>query len=80
VRCDLTKTHPIQHTANPGFYYILFRGDNPVRIIEPVDLKEPFGSSGILIDPSPPPHQAYYRVLEVSLDAPLDTDGEGLTM
>jgi hypothetical protein len=71
------KLH-IEHTANPGHYYILYRGDDPAHIHLAVDLREAMGSSGILIDPAPPPREAFYWVREVPLNAPLDTDGDGI--
>ncbi len=62
-------------------YYVLYRGESVTRIDTPVALKLSGNSSSQeLIDPSPigTHGMAFYRIREVPIDQPLDSDGDGI--
>lgn len=61
-------------------YYVLYRGRSVERIDQAVDMGLGIEPSGRLADPVPVfgEFAAFYRVFQIAVDQPLDTDGDGL--
>src|SRR5437868_12679080 len=70
----------VRHAANTNFYYILYRGDVITNIVFPTDIQLATTNIGQLSDSTLTngPGNAYYRVLQVPLNHPLDSDGDGI--
>ncbi|MBI2926985.1 MAG: hypothetical protein HYY24_14920 [Verrucomicrobia bacterium] len=73
----------LRHPARPDRYYRLLRGERVVEISFTVELRlgearDPPTGLGTLRDPAPPAEAAFYRVEEVPLTAPNDSDGDGI--
>ncbi|HVR35257.1 MAG TPA: hypothetical protein VMS21_05340 [Methylomirabilota bacterium] len=68
----------IRHTADPAYYYILYRGALVTDIVSAVDMELGVPVEGQLADASPLPTAAFYRLLQVPVADPLDTDGDGI--
>src|SRR5258708_5874059 len=68
----------IEHTSDPAAYYILYRGETVVDIFFAVDMAFGVQGTGHLSDGQTNGTSGFYRVLEVPLTAPLDTDGDGI--
>ncbi len=67
----------IRHTVEAGSYSSLYRGASPSLSNNPVDLWGIGDNRGFLRDVVAPTRQAFYRVRQVSLASPLDSDGDG---
>lgn len=69
----------IRHTADSDSYFILYRGNSVTNITTVVDTRLGQGSHGELRDPVPASQAtAFYRVGQVPLKQPLDSDGDGI--
>lgn len=68
----------LSHAASTNAYYILYRGETLGSIAVPRDLQPGLLPIGVLTDRPPRPETAFYRVREVPLEQPLDSDGDGL--
>ena len=68
----------LQYPSNPANYYILFRGSDIADIVSAVDMALGVGVEGELSDGDSPEQAAFFRVREVPVTAPLDTDGDGI--
>lgn len=68
----------VRITAKEGVYYILLRGDRVTAINSAQDLQSGLQGTLVLSDPGLLPFAAFYRVREVPMTGPLDTDGDGL--
>lgn len=68
----------IRHQADPAYYYILYRGTNVANIVSAVDMALGVPVEGGLHDPAPLTSAAFYRVLQVSTNTPLDLDDDGI--
>jgi hypothetical protein len=70
----------VTHEAVATAYYVLLRGASPDQIQVPVALALGVNGSGRLSDRSPVPAAAaaFYRILGVAADQPLDTDQDGI--
>ncbi len=68
----------IRHQADPAHYYILFRGTNVAQVVSAVDMALGVLVEGELSDDATPPPVAFYRVRQVPVVSPLDTDGDGI--
>src|SRR5258708_3215216 len=68
----------IEHTSDPASYYILYRGDTVVDISFVVDMAFGIQGTGHLTDSQTNGTAGFYRVLQVPLTTPLDTDGDGI--
>lgn len=72
--------HTIDFESDANSYYILLRGNRVTSIVSPAQLVlGQFGTVEI-VDPSPNSQSApvFYRLQRVPLNAPLDTDGDGM--
>lgn len=78
VTADTKGRLAVRHPAEPGFYYVLQRGLEVTRIVSAVDLALGVTAESQLEDAHTPAPMAFYRVLQVPLTAPLDSDGDGL--
>jgi hypothetical protein len=69
----------ISHLTDTNSYYILYRGTNYPEVTLPVDIEFGNGGTIALVDSKPLPDAAssYYRIRQVRLDQPEDTDGDG---
>lgn len=68
----------IRHQADPAYYYILYRGTNIAQIISAVDMALGVSVEGELADGTTPPAVVFYRVRQVPIISPLDTDSDGI--
>lgn len=79
---DFTPAGALQlnHSADPERYYVLFRGDTPASVAEPIDIRQPFGSVSTLNDPSDLRTRgpSYYRIDAIPTAAPWDLDSDGM--
>jgi hypothetical protein len=80
TRVEQTDAGPfvIRHTSDPDYYYILYRGTEVNDIGAAVDMALGISIEGQLQDVDPEPATAFYRILQVPIVAPLDTDGDGI--
>lgn len=78
IRLDEEHRPGIRFTPDPGHYYLLYRGDVPTQVVQPVD--------GVLGDRADAVRDAasatlearFYRVQQVSIQEPLDLDDDGI--
>lgn len=68
----------IRYVASPEFYYILLSGDTLTNIQTARDLALGQGEIGEVSDPVAPENTVFYRVREVPLTTPLDTDRDSI--
>jgi len=68
------------YSANTNAYYILYCGREVTSIVSPVAMALGNGNQGELIAPMPVSSNAaaFYRLREVPLAEPLDSDGDGI--
>src|SRR4051812_40807360 len=76
VRAD--QQVEIVHSSNTNSYYILLRGNSPLFIDTIVDLKPGVAPVSALSDRPSNFSAVFYRVREVSLRAPVDSDSDGI--
>ncbi|MGZ8899332.1 MAG: Ig-like domain-containing protein [Limisphaerales bacterium] len=67
----------VQHATEAGYYYVLYRGPTPNTIFIPVDLWGITDNRGYLRELNPILREGYYRVRQIPLGSPADTDGDG---
>jgi len=75
---DSSGSPVIRHPSAPDSYYILYRGEEVTAIVSAVDMALGVPLAGTLLDASFMPSVAFYRVREVPVQQPLDTDGDGI--
>ncbi len=68
----------IHYSASSNFYYLLLRGDSITSVDRPVAAALFSVTNAILIDPANNLRSAFYRLREVPVADPLDSDGDGL--
>jgi len=68
----------IRHQADRAYYYILYRGTNVTQIVSAVDMALGVPVEGQLEEQTTPPPAVFYRVRQVPVLNPLDTDGDGI--
>ncbi|MCI0538280.1 MAG: hypothetical protein L0Z50_23995, partial [Verrucomicrobiales bacterium] len=68
----------LQQSADPNFYYILRKGDQVTAILTAKDIQLGQLGSVQLKDPDLAADAAFYRVQQVPVAVPLDTDGDGI--
>lgn len=89
VADDLLLTQPgigadghfsVRAPADTGSYYVLLRGVKVTQVGRPVALARGLASPVTMTDPDPAASQAaaFYRIRQVPLTQPLDTDGDGI--
>jgi RHS repeat-associated protein len=78
IALDAQGRVTLQHEANTNSYFILLRGTEITNIRTATDLALATGTVGTLSDSTPPPSSGFYRVLGVPLNAPFDSDGDGI--
>ncbi len=69
----------IQISKEPGFYYILWRGDEPTDIHLATDLSLGTSLANALTDTNRTNHAQFYRVEKLPITSLRDTDGDGLS-
>ncbi|HTL57152.1 MAG TPA: hypothetical protein VL361_15830 [Candidatus Limnocylindrales bacterium] len=77
VAVDKSGTLTIRHQASPDFYYILYRSATVDQIGSAVAMALGGEGEGQLTDQSAGPTR-FFRVRQVPVTAPLDTDGDGI--
>ncbi|MBI2927228.1 MAG: RHS repeat protein, partial [Verrucomicrobia bacterium] len=82
TQVDLSQEGRFETTfdAVSSAYYLLYRGASVERIDRPVDMALGVEPSGRLADSTPVLGQsaAFYRVVQIPVDQPSDTDGDGI--
>jgi hypothetical protein len=68
----------VRHQSDPAYYYILYRGTNVANIVSAVDMALGVPVEGELGDAPDSAMAAFYRVLQVPVVNPLDTDTDGI--
>ncbi len=68
----------IRHAANSNSYYLLFRGDRLDAIGTTRDAALGVGADGVLEDAGTGSATAFFRVREVPVTSPLDSDTDGI--
>ncbi|MCP5517327.1 MAG: Ig-like domain-containing protein [Verrucomicrobiales bacterium] len=68
----------IQHDARSTAYYLLLRGPALPAIQQPVDVRLGVDGPASLQDPAAPVESGFYRIREIPLNRPRDTDGDGI--
>ncbi|MCI0541264.1 MAG: hypothetical protein L0Z50_39190, partial [Verrucomicrobiales bacterium] len=68
----------LQQAADPNSYYILRKGEQVTAILTAKDIQLGQIGSLQLKDPDLAVNAAFYRVQQVPISAPLDTDGDGI--
>lgn len=75
---DAEGRFTVRHTADPAFYYLLRRGEEVTHIVSAVDAALGVPVDGQLADLRATAPAGFYRVLQVPVATPFDTDGDGL--
>ncbi|MCP5525527.1 MAG: neutral/alkaline non-lysosomal ceramidase N-terminal domain-containing protein [Verrucomicrobiales bacterium] len=70
----------IRYSSSPGHYYVLLRGADVESVQEKAQaqLARDVVSEERFAEPGPLGGEAFYRILEVSRESPLDCDGDGI--
>jgi hypothetical protein len=68
----------VEFSADTLFYYILYSGSTVTNITQPMALAFGTGASLSLQDSTPQSAAQFYRVAQVPLTQPLDSDGDGI--
>jgi hypothetical protein len=68
----------VEHPSDNQSYFILFRGETVTQVNRPVAMALGNGGTGVLIDPAPAEAMAFYQVRRIPLNAPRDTDADGI--
>jgi hypothetical protein len=68
----------IQFGGDASFYYILYSGSDVTNITQPVTMALGTAGSITFQDTSPQLAAQFYRVAQIPLSQPLDTDGDGM--
>src|SRR5687767_1146491 len=68
----------IHYSAASNYYYLLLRGDTITTVERPVAATLFSVTDATLIDPTNTAQSAFYRLREVPVAEPLDSDGDGL--
>lgn len=68
----------VEISTDALFYYILYSGSSVTNIAQPIALAFGTGGSLSLQDSSPQSAAQFYRVAQVPLTQPLDSDGDGV--
>src|SRR5262245_37229790 len=71
----------IEHDASSNYYYLLLRGTVITDINQPVNARLFTSTNGVLTDSNAfvSVGSVFYRVREVPVEEPLDSDGDGLS-
>ncbi|MFN0067318.1 MAG: Ig-like domain-containing protein [Limisphaerales bacterium] len=68
----------VQPSAVAGHYFILLDGPDPAAVNRAVDVAPAAASPRVLGAPANPAGTAFFRVHAVPVDAPVDSDGDGM--
>src|SRR5688500_10872977 len=80
IQIGLDNRPRIDHTARSNHYYLLLRGDSITTIVQPVSAALFANVNAVMSDQAliNLSQSAFYRVREVPVSEPLDSDGDGL--
>jgi len=78
IRVESGDTIVIKHGAETEHYYLLIQGDQITEITTTVDAALVEGASGEFRDAGPLPDRRFYKIQQVPVNAPLDSDGDGI--
>ena len=82
LQIDDIQTQPgrveVRFFQHPGFYYILWRGEEPANIRVATDLVRALTWPDFLVDTNATNAALFYRVEKVLMAAQRDTDGDGI--
>ena len=66
------------HDSDVASYFVLSRGTSPDSLDQAVAIAMGESGQGVLIDAIPAPEFAFYQVEKISVETPLDLDGDGI--
>jgi RHS repeat-associated protein len=78
IRVQPDQPVQIRVPAVAHAYYLLFRGEQVQQIVLPRDIRLGETPEVTLTDPVPRPDTAFYRIEQVPIASPKDSDGDGM--